>query len=361
MMLTKWKYDNEYNDGLVQDSHGAWYYTAEVDAELAALKAELAQWMGIFGEHDQSLPALDRARTMWDTLKTDGNSYMQAALRRIVELEAADRRHLLINDALGQQLAAVTAERNAFIQGGVTEELLRKQDGHIKLGNGCCIVIEQEWNVMIYQLNVLEPDLTACRARAAAAEVARDNFAAGIESMRAERTALQREYAKVCDERDTFVNDLPKHSVAYQQRIAALELQLTEAIKDRDAWNGDANSHLHALCEKQAEVNGLEQGLAAAYLDVRHYREACASVGETDGHGWAETTKELRQQLAEVAQSCTWSQDGFGEDHYDTSCGRRFSLENGASPLENHMRFCCYCGHPLKEVLETEDPKENQS
>ena len=48
------------------------------------------------------------------------------------------------------------------------------------------------------------------------------------------------------------------------------------------------------------KVNGLEQGLAAAYLEVRHYREACASVGETDGHGWAQTTKELRQQLAQV-------------------------------------------------------------
>ena len=168
---------------------------------------------------------------------------------------------------------------------------------------------------------------------------------------------LRQQLAEVTAERDAAET----RNENYRLKLHARDQQLTEAIKDRDAWNGDANSHLHALCEKQAEVNGLEQGLAAAYLDVRHYREACASVGETDGHGWAETTKELRQQLAEVAQSCTWSQDGFGEDHYDTSCGRRFSLENGASPLENHMRFCCYCGHPLKEVLETEDPKENQS
>ena len=64
--------------------------------------------------------------------------------------------------------------------------------------------------------------------------------------------------------------------------------------------------------------------------------------------------------MTEVAQSCTWSQDGYGEDHYDTSCGHRFSLDNGASPLENHMRFCCYCGHPLQERLETEDPDLEQ-
>jgi len=79
MMLTKWKYDNEYNDGLVQDPHGAWYYTAEVDVELAALRAELAQWMGIFGEHDQPLPALDRARTMWNTLIATVTKYERGA------------------------------------------------------------------------------------------------------------------------------------------------------------------------------------------------------------------------------------------------------------------------------------------
>lgn len=31
--------------------------------------------------------------------------------------------------------------------------------------------------------------------------------------------------------------------------------------------------------------------------ELTHYRTAALSVGETDGHGWAETTKELRQRL----------------------------------------------------------------
>ena len=52
---------------------------------------------------------------------------------------------------------------------------------------------------------------------------------------------------------------------------------------------------------------------------------------------------------------CTWSQDGFGEDHYNTSCGRRFSLDNGASPAENHMAWCCYCGKPLVELMDIEE------
>ena len=36
----------------------------------------------------------------------------------------------------------------------------------------------------------------------------------------------------------------------------------------------------------------------ALKVEVQHYRTACASVGETDGPGWAETTNELKRQLA---------------------------------------------------------------
>ena len=187
---------------------------------------------------------------------------------------------ILDGDAgLRRRLAAMTAERDAFIHGGVTEALLRKQDGCIKLGKGCCIVIEQEWDETIYRLNVLEPERTACQARAAAAEQQLNEALGALGYPVPGDTPQGRYKCGLCE--------------ATQGLLAA-------AINDRDAWNGDANSHLQALCEKQAEVNGLEQGLAAAYLEVLHYREACASVGETDGHGWAETTKELRQRLAEA-------------------------------------------------------------
>lgn len=54
--------------------------------------------------------------------------------------------------------------------------------------------------------------------------------------------------------------------------------------------------------ELMAHDAALRQQLAAVTDEVRHYREAAASVGETDGHGWAETTKELRQQLAEATE-----------------------------------------------------------
>lgn len=49
------------------------------------------------------------------------------------------------------------------------------------------------------------------------------------------------------------------------------------------------NATLRARCE-------------AAENERDHYRAACASVGEADGHGWAETTKELRQQVADLTE-----------------------------------------------------------
>ena len=53
------------------------------------------------------------------------------------------------------------------------------------------------------------------------------------------------------------------------------------------------------MCESAA----LRVRCEAAEDERNHYRTACSSVGETDGHGWAETTKELRQQVADLTQT----------------------------------------------------------
>ena len=53
---------------------------------------------------------------------------------------------------------------------------------------------------------------------------------------------------------------------------------------------------------------------------------------------------------------CAWKYDDY-EDKWDTMCGEAFTFfENG--PLENKMRYCCYCGKPLHEceVTENDDP-----
>jgi hypothetical protein len=49
------------------------------------------------------------------------------------------------NKLLRIQLTAMTAERDAFITGGVTEELLRKQDGFLKVGKGCLLVLKDDY------------------------------------------------------------------------------------------------------------------------------------------------------------------------------------------------------------------------
>jgi len=105
----------------------------------------------------------------------------------------------------------------------------------------------------------------------------------------------------------------------------------------RDEWCSESmGGHEQGLCDCQAiqafkqsvrdteamlrqRVTELEQQLA-------HYTYACASVGETDGHGWAETTIELRRQLAAVTQDNAMLRErleiGFA---YDRD-GKRVSL-----------------------------------
>lgn len=44
---------------------------------------------------------------------------------------------------------------------------------------------------------------------------------------------------------------------------AALRAQLAKVTAERDEWHRHASSHLQALCEKYAEINGLEAQITA--------------------------------------------------------------------------------------------------
>jgi hypothetical protein len=48
-------------------------------------------------------------------------------------------------------------------EGGVTEAVLRRQDGFIKLDRGCVIVIEQEWAEQIHELAQLREQVARLR------------------------------------------------------------------------------------------------------------------------------------------------------------------------------------------------------
>lgn len=71
----------------------------------------------------------------------------------------------------------------------------------------------------------------------------------------------------------------------------------------------------------------LQQQFADMTDEVRHYREAAASVGETDGHGWAETTKELRQQLVEATERAEAAETSVAFDKVTCLMMRNRGLE----------------------------------
>ena len=60
---------------------------------------------------------------------------------------------------LSKAYRAMTEERDAVLHGGVTEEMLRRQDGTIRLAKGCCIVIEHEWDETLRALTEAQQEI----------------------------------------------------------------------------------------------------------------------------------------------------------------------------------------------------------
>lgn len=48
-------------------------------------------------------------------------------------------------------------------------------------------------------------------------------------------------------------------------------------------------------------------------------------------------------------ETCEWTLDQWDGAHH-TSCGEAFCLDDGALK-DNSIRYCCYCGKPVKEVI----------
>ena len=49
---------------------------------------------------------------------------------------------------------------------------------------------------------------------------------------------------------------------------------------------------------------------------------------------------------------CTWTEDEDG--NWFTDCDEAFCINNG-TPVENGMKFCCYCGKKLREKIWKEE------
>lgn len=52
-------------------------------------------------------------------------------------------------------------------------------------------------------------------------------------------------------------------------------------------------------------------------------------------------------------ESCTWAEQpcSYSVDDYETDCGYTFSIKKDWKPSDLDMKFCCYCGKPLKQLL----------
>jgi hypothetical protein len=49
-----------------------------------------------------------------------------------------------VRSIMAARLAASEAELKTYREGGLTEEILRRNDGYIKIGQGCAIVVADE-------------------------------------------------------------------------------------------------------------------------------------------------------------------------------------------------------------------------
>ena len=49
-------------------------------------------------------------------------------------------------------VADLNEELKAYREGGITEEILRRNDGYIKIGTGCVVVVEEEFKHLTQQL-----------------------------------------------------------------------------------------------------------------------------------------------------------------------------------------------------------------
>jgi|WetSurMetagenome_2_1015567.scaffolds.fasta_scaffold328114_2 hypothetical protein len=56
-------------------------------------------------------------------------------------------------------------------------------------------------------------------------------------------------------------------------------------------------------------------------------------------------------------ERCVWSREEI-TGCFDTSCGQAFVLNDGTL-VENGMRFCCYCGKTIVEVVDALDDDDD--
>ena len=115
-------------------------------------------------------------------------------------------------------------------------------------------------------------------------------------------------------------------------------------LRDRRTANGlSLREVASATGITTVRLGEIERGVGAAPSEDESFRIR-AVVGTPAPAVPAEPT---------VTAVCEWRQDGT-DVFWGTGCGNAFIIEEGP-PSENQMRFCCYCGGELREVLASQE------
>lgn len=85
-------------------------------------------------------------------------------------------------------------------------------------------------------------------------------------------------------------------------------------------------------------------------------RAGCVLYGDAMAHNGQRAWLHLREALSQIEpKGCRWQEDGGTS--WETGCGHSFTLNDG-TPKENDMKYCCYCGGALVEVVP--EPSEEE-
>jgi len=82
-------------------------------------------------------------------------------------------------------------------------------------------------------------------------------------------------------------------------------------------------------------------------------------VVSVPGVGQWDLPRQPEGVVSATAPECVWAMDDVGgESMWETACKQAFEFTDGEGPLANGLRFCGYCGKPLREARTSEDNDE---
>lgn len=56
-----------------------------------------------------------------------------------------------------------------------------------------------------------------------------------------------------------------------------------------------------------------------------------------------------KEREEDMNETCKWSEEDYS-GLWNTDCGNLFDLNEG-TPSDNGMKFCCYCGKLIEQVV----------